>query len=68
SEQGACIREHYHLAEQLYGPRCGALMRKFGIKYAALHPEPETVRDAFIQVTSRADWEAVLERWYSEGC
>ena len=67
SEQGACIREHYHLAEQLYGPRCGALMRKFGIKYAALHPEPETVRDAFIQVTSRADWEAVLERWYSEG-
>jgi len=64
-EQAACLREHYRLAEEVYGGRCGALMRKFGIKYAALHPESERVRDEFIRVTCRADWEQVLARWYS---
>jgi tRNA-dihydrouridine synthase len=64
-EQQAIIREHYRLAEQLYGAeRCGALMRKFGIKYSALHPRSGEVRDAFIRVRSRSDWDAVLERWY----
>ena len=33
------IREHYRLAETIYGPNaCGRQMRKFGIKYAQLHP------------------------------
>ena len=38
AEQGECMREHYRLAEMVYGPRCGPQMRKFGIKYASLHP------------------------------
>lgn len=71
-EQCAVIREHYRLAEQLYDlKRCGTLMRKFGIKYAALHPQHQDVRESFKQVRCRADWEAVLIRWYAEdspGC
>ncbi len=64
-EQRVVISEHYGLAEFLYGAeRCGALMRKFGIKYSQLHPEATEVRDAFVRVRNRADWEQVLEQWY----
>jgi hypothetical protein len=41
-------------------------MRKFAIKYARLHPEPLAVRDAFIAVKVNADWQAVLDRFYSD--
>lgn len=71
-EQREVILQHYRLAQELYGgDRCGALMRKFGIKYAALHPEHLTVREAFAKVKRLEDWEAVLARWYAEdlpGC
>jgi tRNA-dihydrouridine synthase B len=66
-EQREVIREHYRLAEEIYPlHQCGPLMRKFGIKYAALHPCSKEVRAAFIAVKNREDWEAVLARWYAE--
>ncbi|MCH5375127.1 MAG: tRNA-dihydrouridine synthase family protein [Planctomycetes bacterium] len=66
-EQREVILEHYRLAEQLYGPdRCGPPMRKFGIKYAALHPRHDAVRQAFVRIRDRHDWLAVLNRWYAE--
>jgi nifR3 family TIM-barrel protein len=66
-EQREVMREHYRLAEELYGEKyCGPLMRKFGIKYSALHPQYEQVRAAFIKIHSRQDWDAVLERWYAD--
>lgn len=66
-EQRETILEHYCLAEQLYGAdRCGPLMRKFGIKYAARHPQHEQVREAFTRIHCRRDWQAVLETWYGE--
>lgn len=66
-EQRDVIWEHYRLAEELYGTeRCGPLMRKVGIKYAASHPLYEQVRAAFVRVRSLRDWEAVLDRWYAE--
>ena len=40
-------------------------MRKFGIKYAPLHPRPIEVRNAFATVRSLAEWRGVLEAWYS---
>jgi tRNA-dihydrouridine synthase B len=65
AEQREVIGEHFRLAEQLYGvERCGAQLRKFGIKYSVLHPQSESVRDAFISVRNRADWFEVLARWY----
>ncbi len=68
-EQGECLREHYRLADQVYGGRCGPQMRKFGIKYAALHPQAERVREEFVKVSCLEDWDQVLRRWYfAPGC
>ena len=70
--QREVIREHYLLAESLYGEsRVGPLMRKFGIKYSILHPDFKAVRSGFVKIRSREEWEAVLEKFYSEdlpGC
>ncbi len=66
-EQREVILRHYQLAEQLYeSRRCGQIMRKFGIKYAALHPEYELVRADFAKSSTRQTWEQVLSKWYSE--
>jgi tRNA-dihydrouridine synthase B len=66
-QQRAVIFEHYRLAEETFGAqRCGARMRKFGIKYSRLHPQAQVVRDAFVAVREPADWRAVLEKWYAE--
>jgi nifR3 family TIM-barrel protein len=71
-EQRDVMREHFRLAAELYGEdRAGPLMRKFGIKYAALHPRHVLVREAFTKVRCLADWDAVLTQWYGEdlaGC
>lgn len=70
-EQREVIREHYALAEELYGERCGPLMRKFGIKYSACHPQHLQVREAFTRIKDCEQWEAVLNHWYAEdlpGC
>ena len=40
-------------------------MRKFAIKYARCHPDHLAVRDTFVAVTSAADWQHVLDRFYS---
>jgi tRNA-dihydrouridine synthase B len=71
-EQRDVIREHYRLAERIYGPQaCGRQMRKFGIKYSRLHLDGKQVRDAFIAVHRPEQWPTVLERFYAEdlpGC
>lgn len=66
-EQREVMREHYSLSQATYGPdRCCILMRKFGIKYAASHPDYEEVRGAMVDVRSFDEFEKVLERWYAE--
>lgn len=71
-QQRDVIREHYRLAEQIYGADlCGRVMRKFGIKYAHLHPQTLAVREAWVQVKRPGQWEEVLQQWYAEdlpGC
>jgi nifR3 family TIM-barrel protein len=65
-EQRDVIREHYRLAETIYGANhFGRQMRKFGIKYSQLHPESLEVRDAFIAVSRNEQLQQVIERWYS---
>jgi len=67
-EQGELIRVHYHLAEQIYDERRACtVMRKFGIKYAQLHPHSEAVRNAFATVRSRDQWFQVIQQWYLRG-
>jgi len=65
-EQRGVMLEHFRLAEEIYGTeRAGPQMRKFGIKYAAGHPQHLLVREAFTQVKSLADWQTVLGQWYA---
>jgi tRNA-dihydrouridine synthase B len=64
-EQRDVIREHYRLAEELYGAeRCLPDMRKFAIKYARLHPRHEEVRADFCTVRQPGAWRDVLDKWY----
>ena len=60
------MREHFRLADQLYGERCGQQMRKFGIKYSHSHPRGNEVRDAFVKVRNLQEWGDVLDRYYAE--
>ena len=39
-------------------------MRKFGIKFAAIHPDAAAVKKAFIAADSLEDWSAVIDRYY----
>ncbi len=64
AEQGRVIRAHFMLSEQFNGAAAGKVMRKFGIKYAELHPEYASVRAAFIACQTSAQWLDVLNDWY----
>ena len=46
--------------------RCLAPMRKFGIKYARMHPQHEAVRQAFVTARAAGAWQEVLNDWYAE--
>jgi nifR3 family TIM-barrel protein len=66
-EQRDVLEEHFALALETYGPeRCTTPMRKFGVKYAKLHPQLEQVRAAFCIVKTPEDWGKVLRTWYAE--
>lgn len=65
-EQREVLTEHFRLAVDLHGEQlAGRNMRKFAIKYARLHPEPLTVRDAFIAAKTTADWQSALTHHYA---
>ena len=65
--QREVIRTHFDLATGHYGSkRAGGLMRKFGIKYARMHPESVKVRDAFVAARTPEEWHAVLDRHYRD--
>lgn len=64
-EQRTAICEHYELALHVLPSEQGLRqVRKFCLQYAAWHPEAESVRNAFINVRTHADWNQVLARWY----
>jgi nifR3 family TIM-barrel protein len=66
-QQRDVIREHYRLAEELYGPeRCLPDMRKFAIKYSQLHPHHADVRADYCAVRQPGGWREVLDRWYAD--
>jgi tRNA-dihydrouridine synthase B len=65
-QQRETMADHFKLAAQIYGDeRASISMRKFGIKYAANHPQHELVRTEFARVKSGAEWFQVLDRWYA---
>lgn len=64
AEQGEVIRAHYELAASFEGEKAAKTMRKFGIKYARMHPFPGPVRSAFVSCQNAADWMRTLDEWY----
>jgi nifR3 family TIM-barrel protein len=67
AEQYEIILRHYNLSETLYGAhRSASDMRKFGVNYAKLHPEPLAVRNDFVRAKNRDDWMNVLKKWYRD--
>ena len=65
-EQREVIQEHFALADELYGERRAVcIMKKFCVKYAMRHPQPEQVRDAFLAMQKGKDWQRVLREWYT---
>ena len=65
AEQAEVILEHCRLAEELYGPEKGERsMRKFLIRYAAHHPDPEGVKAAWLAARTPADRARVVAEWY----
>ncbi len=66
-EQRRVIEEHFRLAVAIYGPqRACRQMRKFCIKYSKLHPQSESVRQAFVELRDPEELTAVLDRFYAE--
>jgi nifR3 family TIM-barrel protein len=65
AEQRALFDRQYRLCVAQYGPeRASRQIRKFGIKRAPLHPDPEGVRKAVIAVANSDDWDRMLDRYY----
>jgi hypothetical protein len=65
------LQEHFRLLLAVNsGMRKGEeatskMMRKFGIRFAAHHPQSDRVRLGFIAARSDADWKKVLAEHYS---
>ncbi len=70
-EQREVLLSHFELAlgvnAQMRRPELhtAKAMRKFGIRFAAHHPEGEIVRRAMIAVESLDDWRKVLDEHYN---
>lgn len=66
SEQRAVLLEHFAISHAINGEKAaGRMMRKFGIKFAQHHPEPEKVRSRMIAVESHRDWLSVMDDCYA---
>lgn len=64
-QQRRALEMHREFALESYGEkRFMPRLRTHAIKYAAVHPEPAAVRDAFVKVRRLDDFELVLERLY----
>lgn len=68
SEQRAVLEEHFTLSAALHGEEAaGRMMRKFGVRFAAHHPNADEVRAGFIRCEKTEDWLNVLRGHYEVG-
>ena len=65
AEQRQVLLDHFALAVRLHGEQSASrMMRKFGIKFATHHPEPDKVKQDFIKCKFVSEWKAVIEQHY----
>ena len=63
--QRAAISRHFELMGAHYGEAGAAMQfRKFGVRYAELHPQTHEVKMAFVAVRDGDSFRAALDRWY----
>ncbi|MCA9255084.1 MAG: tRNA-dihydrouridine synthase family protein [Phycisphaerales bacterium] len=68
ADQRRAIERHFELMVEHWGPeRASVLFRKYGVRYAELHPLYEEVKMAFVAVRSVDLMREALEKWYAEG-
>jgi nifR3 family TIM-barrel protein len=66
-EQRDVLLTHFDLAVKLHGERpASRMMRKFGIKFSAHHPDAEAVKTAFVACSSTDDWRCVIDTRYRD--
>jgi tRNA-dihydrouridine synthase B len=64
-EQRDTLADHFSLCVSVNGEKkAGYLMRKFGIRFSAHHPEAENVRQAMIKVSTMTELQEVLREHY----
>ena len=64
-DQRRTLEQHLAFAKIVHGEKVASRqMRKFGIKFAGLHPDRDRVKRAFIEAESMAEWSAVIDRFY----
>jgi len=70
AEQRAVLEQHFELLLSVNANSrdpeylTARNMRKFGIRFAAHHPNADDVKQGFIYAKSLDDWKVVLEQWY----
>ena len=66
AEQRDVLEEHFRISVALNGERpASRMMRKFGIRFAAHHPDAEQVRQRMIAIDSLEAWQRVLDEHYA---
>ena len=65
-QQREVLEQHRRLAEETYGERWVSPLRKFGYKYARLHPDLTKLRQKFSSLRTAADWNDLLQQFYSD--
>jgi len=64
AEQRRVLQMQFDLHLEYNPAKAVGTMRKFGIKFAALHPNHEDVRNAFAKIRTQADWDVLLDESY----
>ncbi|MEM9021979.1 MAG: tRNA-dihydrouridine synthase, partial [Planctomycetota bacterium] len=66
-QQRDVLLEHFQISVELHGEhQAGRMMRKFGIKFSRHHPRGMDVKSQFIKTRDLADWQAVLDTFYTD--
>ncbi len=65
-EQRSALEMHLRLSQRFHDKTALGTIRKFGFKYARLHPESDALKKAFGKLRSLDDWSALLDQFYTQ--
>lgn len=66
AQQRDVLLQHFDLSVAVNGEQAaGRLMRKFGIRFARHHHDPEGVKARFVRISTTADWRDVIGSFYA---